>query len=378
MDLTSLNQVLQEREFNSFLQDSPSKMDAKRRKHEAHYQLILAQNQQQQQAFTTRREHEIHDFLKFHRLTQGFFKTPAAAEEEEPVDHYLLASKQRTAKLQSKTKEYAERDYGYKLVLFREESQRLIPRKPLTLQENDLLEEQVYSFGCENDEIVDRYNAPITKNCLRTLSLNTWVNDEIVNAYCQMCRHRTERAVQTTHLFSSFFLNTLTPNQVYKYDAVKKWTAPRRGKIDLFAQRAVLFPINLNNVHWIFAYIDITFKKIVVLDSMHGENSKVYNTLFRYLKDEHMDKKQCALPDEHEWEMVGGNGSRAPRQNNSDDCGVFSCMFANLLTAFLGHDYSEPKPIDSQGLFACFTCHDMPRIRQQIQLDVLRGKVFPE
>jgi Ulp1 family protease len=45
---------------------------------------------------------------------------------------------------------------------------------------------------------------------------------------------------------------------------VRRWTRPRRTVVDIFAKRALLFPINIENRHWVFAYVDITFKKIVM------------------------------------------------------------------------------------------------------------------
>lgn len=331
------------------------------------------------------RELQVARFQKYHQLASliSFINPEQEARalgEDDSSTALLSSSKERIERVQHRQRKSEAKHDEYLWVVFCEHAKRLIPTAPLTTEERLYLNRQVYSPGRESEEIVDRYNAPINKICLRTLTKSTWVNDEIVNAYSQMCRHRTPRGLECTHLFSSFFLSSLGMNNEYKYEAVKKWTTPRRGgKIDLFAKRAVLVPINLHSVHWIFAFVDIPFKQIVVLDSMHGENADVYRALFRYLKDEHLDKKQCELPDQEKWKMVGGNRSCAPRQNNSDDCGVFSCMFSNLLMEFFAREDADEaaKPVLTSKLLSCFSCKDMPRIREQIQLDILRGEVFP-
>ncbi|KAH9255353.1 hypothetical protein BASA81_006472 [Batrachochytrium salamandrivorans] len=368
--------------------ESPLAVERSRRKRELEEdrERILALKHNWQIARErSARELQLARFQKYHQLASlVLFINPEEESEAEALGEdgsALLSSKERIERVQHRQRKGEAKHDEYLWVVFCEHAKRLIPTVPLTKDERLYLNRQVYSPGRESEEIVDRYNAPINKICLRTLTKSTWVNDEIVNAYSQMCQHRTPQGLERTHLFSSFFLSSLGMNNEYKYEAVKKWTTPRRGgKVDLFSKRAVLIPINLHSVHWIFAFVDLRFKQIVVLDSMHGENADVYRALFRYLKDEHLDKKQCELPDQGEWKMIGGNRSCAPRQNNSDDCGVFSCMFANLLMEFFAREEGEssaPKPVLTAKLLSSFSCKDMPRIREQIQLDILRGEVFP-
>lgn len=45
-------------------------------------------------------------------------------------------------------------------------------------------------------------------------------------------------------------------------------------------------------------------KKIQFYDSMGGDGKKYLRDLFRYIQDEHMDKKKCPLPNADEWELI--------------------------------------------------------------------------
>ena len=53
-------------------------------------------------------------------------------------------------------------------------------------------------------------------------------------------------------------------------------------------------------------------------------------TCFRYLVDEAADKIQTVLASD-EWDITSVLAD-VPKQANSDDCGVFVCMFADLLS----------------------------------------------
>ena len=67
-----------------------------------------------------------------------------------------------------------------------------------------------------------------------------------------------------------------------------------------------------------------------------------------------------SLLDVANWEVVPGGEMLTPQQANCDDCGVFTCIYANYVSADL--------PLG-------FTATDMPLFRKRITLDILRKKV---
>lgn len=101
------------------------------------------------------------------------------------------------------------------------------------------------------------------------------------------------------------------------------------------------------------------------------------DSIFKYLQDEHQDKIGKPMEVE-DWTFLAGTKIQIPRQTNGIDCGVFCCMFIKVILEFVvgGPEGNLEKPF-STGMFRCFSALDVPRIRQQMQLDVLRGTIFP-
>ena len=82
--------------------------------------------------------------------------------------------------------------------------------------------------------------------------------------------------------------------------------------------------------------------------------------IFRYLEDEHLDKKKTALADSEEWALVRCQ-TDTPRQKNGFDCGVFTCMFADFL--------SKDCPL-------VFGQGHVDQCRNRIALSILEGEAF--
>ena len=171
---------------------------------------------------------------------------------------------------------------------------------------------------------------------MATLQPRTWLNDEIVNHFYLMLAKRDEELCSKTynksrsHFFKSFFITNLlnegsaTNDGEYEYQNVKRLSRKAPGK-DIFDLDKILVPINTGNLHWISAVIFMQQKRIEIFDSLPelGIDGGLYvEALFRYLKDEHMDKKKTPLPDIKKWKLVPKR--ETPRQHNGDDCGVFT------------------------------------------------------
>jgi Ulp1 family protease len=109
-------------------------------------------------------------------------------------------------------------------------------------------------------------------------------------------------------------------------------------------------------------------------DSLGGKRRDLMDLLWRYLKEEHFDKK-CVTMEETGWTFVDGSQSTVPQQDNNDDCGIFACMFINLLFEFVADERNLAEPITTE-IFNSFSAKNIPRIRQQMQLDILRGEIF--
>jgi len=97
---------------------------------------------------------------------------------------------------------------------------------------------------------------------------------------------------------------------------------------NIFSFAKVFVPINIHNMHWVLAVAFMQKKTIVYYDSLRDESKgKIYlKCMLRYLSDEAEDKQQYF--NKVEWKLLI---KKVPQQTNGNDCGVFACMFADLV-----------------------------------------------
>lgn len=188
---------------------------------------------------------------------------------------------------------------------------------------------------------VDRI--PIGLHDIHRLSPGCWLNDEIINGYMELIRARSKRfeedagddgpgsaaksrpRVQVVNTFFYPKLSGCNSHGEYDYTQVRRWTK----KFDVFASDYLLVPINSSNVHWTLAVVNFKDKRVEYYDSLGSTNQKVLANLLRWVGDE-LDHKKNEVFDASEWSTVG-HGQDVPQQDNSDDCGVFLCKFADFV-----------------------------------------------
>lgn len=189
----------------------------------------------------------------------------------------------------------------------------------------------------------------ITDEDLMRLRPGVWLNDEIVNAYLELVGKRMEEfrgeekggarkngrkagKLPKIKIMNSFFYSKLVSFSraqqcsEYDYTRVRRWTR----RFDVFSYDMMIIPINQQNTHWTLGVVNFRDKYVMHLDSLgNGGSSKIREYLMRWVKDEAEDKKMGEGFVESEWKMVARPD--VPRQENSDDCGVFTCKFADFL-----------------------------------------------
>lgn len=189
----------------------------------------------------------------------------------------------------------------------------------------------------------------ITEEDLMRLRPGIWLNDEIVNAYLELVDKRMEELrgegkdgtrengrragkLPKVKIMNSFFYSTLVSynraqqRSGYDYARVRRWTR----RFDVFSYDMLIIPINQQNTHWTLGVVNFQDKYVMHLDSLgNGGSEKIREYLMRWVKDEAMDKRKGEGFLESEWKLVARPD--VPRQENSDDCGVFTCKFADFL-----------------------------------------------
>jgi sentrin-specific protease 1 len=113
----------------------------------------------------------------------------------------------------------------------------------------------------------------LTLKDIRTLKDAAWLNDQIINIWMELLQQRNNEEFAGnqfgfSYYFSSFFHAKLVSNaDGYCYEAVQRWTR----RIDIFAMSNVFIPVNVDNVHWALAVINMIAKSITYYDSMGGK-----------------------------------------------------------------------------------------------------------
>ena len=184
-----------------------------------------------------------------------------------------------------------------------------------------------------NDEVINFYTKLIlsrsdeaakkrglAREAKKRLAANAYVNDSERAADVLAARDakRVWNGIWNVWLFTSFFYEKLS---TAGYAGVRQWTR----KVDIFAKDLVLLPINMGQMHWVCAAINMRQCRIEYYDSMHSPNPRVFDVLQRYLLDEYADKKKTGPSlDLSGWRRYFSRQS--PAQANGFDCGVFATM----------------------------------------------------
>lgn len=240
--------------------------------------------------------------------------------------------------------------------------------RDLTEEEQALVQRVLYEIGPGDEVLAQTGTDTIQRVSIQRLRPRQWLNDEVIHYFYVMLQIRDEQLCaeqpgrRRSHFFKSFFMTKLlnighaTMNGKYEYKNVKRWSKKVPGK-DIFELDKIIFPINVSEMHWTCAVIFMQEKRIQFYDSLGDPGRDYLEHLFRYVQDEHMDKKKKPLPDADQWEMVECTSS-TPRQLNGFDCGVFTCMFAD----FLSKDC--PLVFDQSHITQC---------RERIALSIMKG-----
>ena len=289
------------------------------------------------------------------------------------------------------------------LALEREEEANSIASsllKPLTDEEREIVNEAIYGTGSPTQIIAQVDSDVIVRESMQRLRPGQWLNDEVIHYFMVMLSKRDEALCKQDpsrgrcHFFKSFFITKLLNEGhanpkvegTYDYKNVKRWSKNVPGK-DVFKLNKIVFPINQGNAHWISVVAFIREKRIQVFDSLGGSGEMYLDAIFKYLQDEHQDKKKCPLPDPDAWDLIPTLAD-TPRQLNGKlclhlsnmyvlqspltcksfaifaagfDCGVFTCMFAD----FVSNDY----PL-------VFSQKHVTQGRDRIALSIMKGKAL--
>jgi Ulp1 family protease len=120
------------------------------------------------------------------------------------------------------------------------------------------------------------------------------------------------------------------------------------------------------------------FKCLYALDSLANEGGRAIElaTILEYLK-QILEKRKGVVLDKSEWTFYPASKENAPQQTDSNNCGVFTCMFVNVLAEYFKNQETNKvfRRVDKQ-IFSVVNQTHMATFRKQMQLDIMRGEVF--
>ena len=199
---------------------------------------------------------------------------------------------------------------------------------------------------------------------LRTLQPGTWLNDTIINSYFYLMVQRQLALLRLPvyHSYRSHFFNQLLQvdhrnpelRGQYDYTQVSGYHKNAFNK-DLFRLRTLLIPVNIGYSHWTLVHVDFPNHSIHYYDSMGSSGTGYLLATLRYLQDNHLRRHGTALPGN--WQVFSP-ARTIPQQENTNDCGVFVCSFADNILRGLPITTTQPTAI---GMYRYWIAHAIIR-----------------
>ena len=157
-------------------------------------------------------------------------------------------------------------------------------------------------------------------------SLGNWLNDNIINEYLSLIVKRSEenKSLPSVTALQTYFWKKLQENE-FDYASVKRICFKRISN----SHQLIFIPINKHKAHWSIVCIDRMNKSILLYDSMFATDKKIIDQVKSFLQSDYEAKFNETL-DINQWTIEDNRNT--PKQENSNDCGVFVLMYAEFLS----------------------------------------------
>uniref|UniRef100_A0A2S2PWN3 Sentrin-specific protease 1 n=1 Tax=Sipha flava TaxID=143950 RepID=A0A2S2PWN3_9HEMI len=175
----------------------------------------------------------------------------------------------------------------------------------------------------------------------------SWLNNEAISSYMQLIGERDPIKV---YAFNTYFYSLLS---TCGYDAVESWEFPK----DLFDYDRVLIPVH-EKFHWSLVCVHFNEKSIKYYDSLKRTNMRCVKLVLDYLTMASWKRTRNEFNSD-EWQLF--HAEDCPKQFNSDDCGVFTCINAEYL---------------ARGVKLNFSQSDIRKFRHRICYEILTNRLL--
>lgn len=297
---------------------------------------------------------------------------------------------------------------------FRHEDYKISDEAKVEVDEFDLLSPDMERelsniLNSSNQLLVTGFSMNVYTNDLYTLCGQNWLNDVVSEAFFSghtlqshhfsfqviefylnliVLRAQNEQNPSSVYAFSTFFFTRL-----FKGSTLGRWA----NKLNFFSYDLLLVPIH-HCSHWRLAVINFNFyhfcffltlyhfqvinmktKSIEYYDSLGFAFPQCIDLLVRFLEAESIAKQKTEL-NLSEWKLVY-KIPNIPQQENSFDCGVFACKYADYVargrpisfTQVSHCQLSLPKP---NRLFFLFSQKHIPYFRKCMMYEIIKKKLL--
>ena len=178
----------------------------------------------------------------------------------------------------------------------------------------------------------------------------TWLHDEVINAMMVLFNMRdadrragAQDQGQRVFLSSFFFSVMYQDNGTFQFERLRRQLERNLerfgvpGALSVFDCDVVAAPLNISNSHWVLIAAFMERKCIVVFDSMGAqvgtEQVPYRDGLFKFISQLALLPANGPAPsfNADEWEVLNEIPHFTPKQDNCNDCGVFTCMCAHYI-----------------------------------------------
>ena len=162
------------------------------------------------------------------------------------------------------------------------------------------------------------------------LGTERWLNDNLIAGYFSLIAARSFRLTtgyQIQAIDSNFFVVEI--GRRHKY--VRKLRCQ-----NIFVLHMLMFPIHVDNSHWILAVVNFRLEQIAMYDSLHALHQGKLDFLLEFLHEE--AARQKVAVDFSRWTTVH---LKSPSQTGTINCGVFVCITGDYLAQGLDLDYTD-------------------------------------
>ncbi|TBU07175.1 putative sentrin/sumo-specific protease [Hamiltosporidium magnivora] len=163
----------------------------------------------------------------------------------------------------------------------------------------------------KKDIFVKKYKMGIYFTDFCTLLPRNWLNDKIINFYFKIIEEYSMKTGKFIKVFSTYFYTTLCEKGI---EWVRKWNLNQNISI----YELILIPIHKNS-HWTLVVVDLYSKSIEYYNSLGFFDIFVCKKIKEYFIATGLPNYNC---------FGIRNIKNIPKQYNSDDCGVFCCLYA--------------------------------------------------